>query len=148
MEDVTDETAWRERALRAEKELGDAWEVMGQDRAGATSGRVELGPVGGPYVTVKEDRTLTLPEFLANVTVGLLEQRRYLDGVKAERDRLDREARTVTAERAEAAVRQERERIAEALERRVIDNPTGDVAVALNEAYRRAARIAREETIR
>ena len=51
-------------------------------------------------------------------------------------------------ERAEAAARQERERIAEALERRVIDNPTGDVAVALNEAYLRAARIAREETIR
>ena len=43
---------------------------------------------------------------------------------------------------------EERERIAEALERRVIDNPTGDVAVALNEAYLRAARIARDETIR
>lgn len=98
---MSDETTWRERALRAEKEIGDAWEVMGQDRAGATSGRVELGPVGGPYVTVEEDRTLTLPEFLANVTVGLEEQQRYLDDVKAERDHL--RARTVTTGQFEAA---------------------------------------------
>lgn len=64
--------------------------------------------------------------------------------------RLVAEVRRLRAEieRVEAAARQERERIAEALERRVIDNPTGDVAVALNEAYLRAARIAREETIR
>src|SRR5690606_40423678 len=37
MEDVTDETAWRERALRAEKELGDAWEVVGAFRTGYRS---------------------------------------------------------------------------------------------------------------
>ena len=129
MEDVTDETAWRERALRAEKELGDAWEVVGAFRTGYTSSRVELGPVGGPYATVEESRSYTLPEFLAEVTAVLEEDRKYIDSVRA-------------------AARQERERIAEALERRVIDNPTGDVAVALNEAYLRAARIAREEAIR
>lgn len=87
---MSDETTWRERALRAEKEIGDAWEVMGQDRAGATSGRVDLGPVGGPYVTVEESRSYTLPEFLAEVTAALEADRKYIDSVRAAHNRLGR----------------------------------------------------------